>query len=91
MNEKKQILWLVAIFVLVLLAFGAQSYFIYIKYIPSVLEPYAGVPAVHEHIKMSLYAIASFIKPWFIFFTAIIAGRIVGLYIVIKKRQRRAQ
>ena len=88
MSEMKKIKWLLAGLVIALLSFSFQYYYLYFEYIPSVLEPYVKVPAVHAQIQQSLFAVAWFIKFWFILFAATFSGHIIGMYVSARRKPR---
>ncbi len=88
MSEIGKIKWLVGYLILLLLIFGAHSYYLYFEYIPANLAPYVDLPEIHAHVQKALYSVAGHIRLWFLVLEGSIIGHIVGLYIAAKKKQK---
>lgn len=85
MTETSKIKWAIAYLILLLLIFGAQSYFLYFEYIPNALAPYASHPDIHAHVQKALYNMVGHIRFWFLALAGSITGLIIGLYVAAKK------
>lgn len=88
MSEMGRVKGLIALFMLMLLIFGAQSYYLYFKYIPIILAPYANEPTIYAHVQKALYVIAGEIRYWFLALEGCITGLIIAYYVKAKKKKK---
>ena len=88
MNDMGRIKGLIALAILMLLIFGANSYYLYYKYIPIVLTPYADVPTAYAHVQKALYVVAAESRYWFLALEGCITGLIIAYYIKAKKKKK---
>ena len=88
MSEIAKIKWILVYLVMLLLIFGAQSYYLYFKFIPETLAPYAGFPAIRAQVQSVIYSMAGETRFWFLALAGNIVGWIVGLYVNAKKKSR---
>lgn len=87
MKEMSKIKGAIAL-LLMLLIFGAQTYYLYSEYIPSILAPYASEPTIYAHVQKALYSMAGYIRYWFLALEGSITGLIIGLYVAAKKKAK---
>ncbi len=88
MSEMGRVKGLIALFMLMLLIFGAQSYYLYFEYIPMNLAPYVDLPEIHAHVQKTLYVIAGEIRYWFLALEGCITGLTIAYYIKAKKKKK---
>lgn len=88
MSEMGKVKGAIALFILMLLIFGAQSYVLYFKYIPNVLAPYASDSAIYAHFEKALYSMAGDIRGWFLALEGCITGLIIAYYVKAKKKKK---
>jgi type II secretory pathway component PulF len=88
MNEKSKIRWLIGYLIILLLIYGAQSYYLYFEYIPNVLAPYATNDVLHAHIQRALYSLAADIRFWFVALAGSVTGLIIGIYVASKRKSK---
>lgn len=88
MSEMSKIKGAIALWVLMLLIFGANSYYLYYKYIPTILSPYADTPVIYAHVQKALYVVAAESRYWFMTLEGCITGLIIGYYIQARKKRK---
>jgi hypothetical protein len=89
MSETSEIKWAIAYLILLLLIFGAQSYFLYFEYMPNVLAPYVSLPDIHAQVQKALYSMVGQIRFWFLALAGSVTGLIIGLYVAAKKNVKK--
>ena len=90
MNEKRKIKLLIGYLIILLLIFGAHSYYLYFEYIPIVLAPFASNDVLYGHVQRALYVLASLSRFWFVALAGSIIGLIIGIYVAAKKSEKKS-